>query len=242
MSRTICIIPAKGGSTRLPRKNLLSLGGHPLIAHAIRKAFRVPDLDRIVVSTEDEEVAQVAQRYDAEVPFVRPKELSVDPATIADVCVHALRWHRAERGETFDRLLLLLPTSPLVLVSDIRDVLASFERSGSKGCVLTVCQTESPPYTAQLMIDGDYLRPAVPESPFHDKKSTECPTTYHSNGCVCVVETAWLERERGLYGAETRGFIMDRLRSVDIDTPADFTWAKALYEIPWIEKEKDLFA
>lgn len=239
--RRICMIPAKGASTRLPRKNILPLGGHPLLAHAIMKARRIEGIERVAVSTEDAEIAEIAQRYGGDVPFMRPAELSVDPATIADVLVHMLDWYRDERGETYDQYVLLLPTSPLVLVADVRAAIEDFERHGGVGCLLSVSPTEHPPFTTQLLTDEGYLRPAVPESPYRHKKSTECPPAYHSNGCVCVGDADWLREHHSFYGPETRGFVMERLRAVDIDTAEDYALAKALFEIDWIEKEKDLF-
>jgi CMP-N-acetylneuraminic acid synthetase len=239
-ARRICVIPAKGLSTRLPRKNVLPLAGHPLIAYAIRKGLTLGLFDRVVVSTEDDEIMEIAARYGADVPFRRPRELAVDPATIADVCVHLLDWYEAEQGLGFDTLVLLLPTSPLVLKSDIAEAITDFEAHGSQGCLLGVCQTEQPPFTTQLMEPDGRLQPAFPDSPYKDSKSNECPPAFHSNGCVAVVESRWLRQRGSFYGPETRGFVMPRIRSVDIDTREDYELALALYQLASTPKDKDL--
>lgn len=239
--RRLCIIPAKGLSTRLPRKNILPLDGHPLIAHAIRKAQRLGLFKRIIVSTEDGEIAEIARRYGAEVPLMRPRELSVDPATIADVCIHMLDWLQDNQGETYDQLVLMLPTSPFVLIDDIRTAIADFEANESNACLLGVCRVDQPPFTTQLMDEDGVLRPAFPDSAYVDSKSNECPPAFHSNGCVAVVSPAWLKANGSFYGPGTRGFVMPRLRSLDIDTREEYEMALALYGAGVTPKDEGLF-
>lgn len=242
MTKRICIIPAKGKSTRLKRKNILPLNGHPLIAHAIRKALSIPVFDEVVVSTEDTEIAEIAARYGASVPYLRPDELAVDPATIADVCVHMLNWMQSERSQYYDQMVLMLPTSPLVLKSDILGAIKNFEAAGSIGCLLGVCQTDQPPFSTQLMDDEGNLRPAFPDSPYAHMKSNECPPAYHSNGCVAVVDTEWLLRENSFYGDGTRGYPMPRLRSLDIDTREEYDLAVALHGMTTTMNDEGLFS
>ncbi len=241
MPNRICIIPAKGTSTRLPRKNALPLDGHSLIAHAIRKAIKLELFERIVVSTEDEQIAQIAADYGAEVPYMRPPELSVDPASIANVCVHMLDWLRDKEGAEFDTLVLMLATSPLVILDDIRGAIADFDAHGGRGCLLGVCQMDQPPFSTQLMDEDGRLRPAFPDSPYVDKKSNECPPTYHSNGCVAVVQTDWMKANQSFYGPGTRGYVMPRSRSIDIDTREEYDLAVALYGMDATQRDVGLF-
>lgn len=231
IDNTLCLIPAKGGSTRLARKNLLPLGGRPLIAHAIEKARSAGCFAAICVSTEDSEIAAVARRYGAETPFVRPDTLARDPATIVDVMLHALEQYRG-LGTEFEQICVLLPTTPFVTLDDIRAAMALFADC-KKSVLLGVTQTEFPPFNAWLVnAGGDHpvLEPCFPDSPYKYTKSTECPQTYRSNGAVLIVSTKGFVQNRGYRGMEIVPYIMPTLRSIDIDTRDEYLYAQYLYE------------
>ena len=149
MNNTLCLIPAKGCSTRLPKKNLLPLGGVPLIGRTIQKAIASNCFKTICVSTEDEEIASVAKTYGAEVPFIRPDELSRDPSTIVDVMMHAIEYYKT-KGEDYEKLCVLLPTAPFVTVDDIESAMVVFNNS-HENVLLSVTNTEFPPYNAWLV-------------------------------------------------------------------------------------------
>jgi CMP-N-acetylneuraminic acid synthetase len=238
--RAICLIPAKAASTRLPRKNLLPLGGHPLVAHSIRKAMASGLFDTIMVSTEDSELAEVARRYGADVPFARPERLSRDPATIVDVVLHALDSYAAN-GQEFSLLCILLPTTPFVTVRDICEAYRVFQRS--KGDVLlSVTATEFPPFNAWIMTQGgDRLAPCFPDSPYKHVKSTECPTAYRSNGAIIFADCAALRAHRSYYRTPPVPFVMPQERSLDIDTEFEYRVARALWDAGIADNEKGLF-
>ena len=173
MSKALCLIPAKGCSTRLARKNLLPLDGEPLIVSAIKKTFAANIFDTICVSTEDEEIASIAHKVGAEVPFLRPEKLSRDPATIVDVMLHALGFYR-RYGTEFDKVCVILPTTPFVQKEDIQQANKLFD-SRPHMALLSVCEAEFPPFNAWLIEEKQHhslLEPCFPDSSYRYTKST----------------------------------------------------------------------
>ena len=233
---TLCVIPAKGLSTRLAGKNILPFEGHPLIAHAIRKGQKSGLADTICVSSETPEIIDIAQRYGAETPFVRPRSLSVDPATIVDVCLHAVDWYAEHDSRNFDTIVVLLATSPLVRLEMITEAFNTFTKARGNSCLLSVSPTEQPPYTTQQISPQGYLVPLFPDSAYAQAKSNECPQAYHSNGCVAVANVAWLRQQNSFYVDDDR-FHNPRLASIDIDTEEDYKirrWRVAIRSC-WIQ-------
>lgn len=240
--KTLCLIPAKGLSTRLPRKNLLPLGGHPLVAHSIRKAIVSDAFATVCVSTEDDELADVARGYGAEVPFLRPEELSRDPATIIDVVLHSLDYYES-KGQSFERLCVLLPTTPFMNLQDIRLAITSFSDSDAE-TLLSVTQTDFPPFNAWLIDenpDGERLVACFPESPYKLVKSTECPIAFRSNGAIIVANVAALRQHRTYYRVPPLPFVMPQERSIDIDTHHEYLVAKLLWDNAVLPIDEGLF-
>lgn len=237
MNNTLCLIPAKGCSTRLPKKNLLPLGGVPLIGRTIQKAIASNCFKTICVSTEDEEIASVAKTYGAEVPFIRPDELSRDPSTIVDVMMHAIEYYKT-KGEDYEKLCVLLPTAPFVTVDDIESAMVVFNNS-HENVLLSVTNTEFPPYNAWLVKEKkghNVLAPCFPDSPYKYIKSTECPETFRSNGAVLIVTVDKFYENNSYSGMDIVPYIMPPLRSLDIDTKDEYLYAEFLYESGRYEK------
>lgn len=223
----LCVIPAKGGSTRLPRKNLAMLGPHPLLAYPISLALGSGLFDAVCVSTEDDEVAREAVRYGAQVPFMRPAHFARDPATIVDVLLHALTQYE-RRGTSFEQVAALLPTAPFTALEDVHEAMAIF-RAREPGAVLSVTATDFPPFNALVLADdGLTLISAFPDSRYRATKSTECPATYRSNGAVVIARRDWLERNRTFYASDVLAWVMPPLRSIDIDTEIELEFARFL--------------
>lgn len=242
MGGSLCLIPAKGCSTRLPRKNMLPINGHPLIAHSIRKAIKSALFDVVCVSTEDAEIAETARRYGAEVPFIRPDELSRDPATIIDVVRHAVGYF-SEEEMGFDDIVVLLPTAPFVTVDDLRRAKEKFVESGAES-LLSVTMTESPPFNAWLVdgeADSQRLVPCFPDSPYKFVKSTECPQTYRSNGAVLILSGAQLAAKKDYRSMSAIPYIMPPERSIDIDTQFEFSLAQQLIASGLVEQQMEIF-
>lgn len=229
---TLCLIPAKGCSTRLPKKNLLPLGGEPLITRVVNKAKAAAVFAHICVSTESDEIATAAKTAGVEVPFMRPEILSRDPSTIVDVVLHAVEYYEVNENLKFKQVCVLLPTSPFVSVSDIKSALTLF-KAADENALLSVSRTEFPPYNA-WMIDAknnhNILAPCFPESPFRQTKSTECPPTYRSNGAVLIVDVDSLKQNKGYQSGTIIPYEMPASKSLDIDTEDDYQYAKFLYD------------
>lgn len=222
--RPLGLIPARGGSKRLPRKNLALLRGRPLLAYAIDAARLSGLFDDIVVSTEDSEIADVARSYGAVIPFMRPNEWAVDAVALVDVCLHAVT-ALAEQGQRYDALCLLVPTSPLRTADDIRGAWNAFRESGAS-FLMSVTDFDHSPFLALRERDGGALEPFWG----HDfiRQSQDLPRVVRHNGAVVIADVAALLRERTLYGNDLRGYYMPRLRSIDVDHPDDLILADCL--------------
>ncbi|PHS70966.1 MAG: hypothetical protein COB23_01540 [Methylophaga sp.] len=231
MVDTLCLIPAKGCSTRLHRKNMLPLGGEPLISRSIKKALEARIFKHVCVSTEDLAIAELAKYQGAEVPFIRPEKLSHDPATIVDVVLHALNYYK-EQGDFFEQVCVLLPTAPFVTVADIKNAMDVFNDRGDNA-LLSVTNTEFPPYNAWLINkteSEDVLSPCFPDSSYRYTKSTECPSTYRSNGAILIVNSHAIQKNKGYQSESIIPYIMPAARSLDIDTELEYQFAVFLYE------------
>ena len=227
MTRSLCLIPAKGLSERLPRKNMLFLNGKPLVVNVIEKAIKSLQFDEISVSTEDDEIAEVAKNTGASVPFLRPEFLSKDPSTLIDVMLHTLEFYQ-KNGIAFDSICILLPTSPFVLIQDIIEAKKIYDKN-PKNTVMSVSPTEFPPFNSWIINENngiDQLQPCFPDSKFKFTKSTECPKTFRSNGAVLITEVENLLKCRTYRENPILPYIMPSERSLDIDTNFDYQLAK----------------
>lgn len=222
--RTLCLIPAKGGSTRLTRKNVISLGGRPLLGWAIDAARDSGMMDRIVVSTEDDAIAGVARKLGVDAPFMRPLHLARDPAGVVDVALHALVTLR-EQGDDYRTLVILLPTCPYRSAEDICNAVNLFRQQNGK-FLMSVCRYEHTPFAAMGMGDDQILRPYFPE--YIGKKSQEMPVALRANGAIHVLDVEAFERARSYYAQPLIGYEMPWERSIDIDTAHDLRLAESL--------------
>jgi len=227
-ARILALIPARGGSKRLPRKNALPLAGKPLIARTIEAALASKTLERVIVSTDDSEIADISRQYGAEVPFMRPIELASDTATSLEVMLHALNT-LAEQGERYDFLMMLQPTSPLRTTKDIdRAVQLLLEKNADM--VTSVCPTDHPPeWSNTLPSDGSmrsFFRPGV-----RNTRSQDMPVSYRLNGAIYIFRCERLLAEKSLAMDDNSfAFIMPGERSIDIDTNLDLRIAEAILE------------
>jgi CMP-N-acetylneuraminic acid synthetase len=213
------LIPARGGSKRVPRKNLLPVAGKPLLAWTIDAALSADCLDRLILSTDDEEIAKLGHRYGAEVPFKRPPELASDMASGHDVVMHAIR-ALADQGESFDFVVVLQPTSPLRTHLDI-DAAIDLLLAKNARAVVSVCQTDHPPEWSNTLPDDlcmrDFFRPGI-----RGLRSQDLPTSYRLNGAIYIYDCGQLLRgETEDMDRSTYAYIMPRERSVDIDEAID---------------------
>ena len=226
--KVLAIIPARGGSKGLPGKNVKELCGKPLIAWSIEQAKYCNDIDRIVVSTDDEEIAEVAKKYGAEVPFIRPAELANDTASTVDVIFHAINWLKEYENYRPEYILLLQPTSPLRTVEDIRTAIQTLKDKDVRA-VVSVCETDHHPWWSNTLPEdgnmGNFIRLEI-----LNKRRQDLPVFYQLNGAIYLADTDYLHECNGFLGPYTFAYKMPKNRSVDIDSDLDFKLAKLLLE------------
>lgn len=222
--RTLCLIPAKGGSTRLARKNVIALGGKPLLGWAIDAARESGLMDRIVVSTEDADIARIAGELGADAPFTRPAYLARDPAGVVDVALHALEELQAQSDE-YRRLVILLPTCPLRSAGDIRAAMELFEREDGR-FLMSVSRFEHTPFAAMQLGADHRLQPHFPQ--YIGRKSQEMPAACRANGAIHILDVAAFRAARSYYAQPLIGYEMPWERSIDIDTAYDLSVAQSL--------------
>jgi CMP-N,N'-diacetyllegionaminic acid synthase len=220
------LIPARGGSKGIPHKNIALLAGRPLIAHTCEAARASRRLTRLIVSTDDEQIAAVARGCGVEVPFLRPAALAGDESPMIDVVRHALAWTDAE-GAVFDAVVILQPTSPLRRAAHIDAVIEELERSGADTVVSVVAVPHQfLPLSLMALDDAGLLVPVSEGTPILRRQDK--PALYARNGpVVLAVRTDTLRRGR-LYGERVRPLFMERLESLDIDGPDDLALAEWL--------------
>jgi CMP-N-acetylneuraminic acid synthetase len=223
------VIPARGGSKGIPRKNIKPFGGAPLVAHTIRAALAARRLNRVIVSTDDQEIADVARRYAAEVPFLRPAEFSTDKASSISVLRHALDFWRS-RGEVPDAIVLLPPTCPLREAVAIDGATELLERS-TRDSVITVTPIREHPYfMCRRERDGrySYLMDVSPRP----HRRQELPALVVQTSSIAATRVRYLERASDadwFFNTESfDGYLVDYATAFDIDTPADWIVGEAL--------------
>jgi len=217
---TIC---ARGGSVGVPRKNVLPLLGKPLIVYTIEQALECRGIDGVYVSTDSDEVAEVARRAGAQVPFRRPAHLATADAPKVPVIEHLVGELEA-RGMTIDVVVDLQPTSPLRDVSDIDACLALLD--AETDVVITGYESEKNPYFNMVEYGEDGAVRLVKPPPTAFAGRQHAPTVYAMNGAVYVWRRPSLGK--GLWGGRARLYVMPQERSVDIDSPLDFRIAELL--------------
>jgi CMP-N-acetylneuraminic acid synthetase len=222
----LALIPARGGSRGIPRKNIVPLAGKPLIEYTVRAALGAASLHRIVVSTDDAEIADIAQNCGAEVPFRRPDELADDTTAGLEVVLHALHWLRRNEDYVPDYVVELQPVAPLRTAADIDRAVTLLVTTGADS-VAGLVETQHPYYTRRL-VDGR-VKPFLPDTPEAFRRQ-DLPTVYRLNGAILAARTDVVTQKHTLYGDDMRGYVMPPERSVDIDTVDDLKTAEFLLE------------
>lgn len=221
----IAIIPARGGSKRIPRKNIKPFAGKPMIAHAITAAKASGLFAHIVVSTDDTEIAQIAKEWGAEVPFSRPKELADDHTPTVPVIAHAITASEA-LGWHAEHVCCIYPSVPFIQTGDIQAALKLLEATGAEYC-LPVTEFPSAIQRALRRSDNGRLAPFHPE--FELVRTQDLEPAYHDAGqFYWGTRQAWLSNPRVHSGAV--GLVIPNWRVVDIDTPDDWQRAEMFHQ------------
>ena len=213
------LIPARGGSKGLPRKNIKSLLGKPLIAWTIEQALASKYLDRVVVSTEDEEIAEISKKYGADVPFIRPKELAKDNTKGIKVVLHAVDWME-KNDKQYDLLMLLQPTSPLRRCKDIDKAIELLFLKEAKA-IVSVCEVDHHPLWANTLPEDGCMKDFIRQE-IMNKNRQELPVFYRLNGAIYLAYCNYIKQYKSFMAKETFAYIMPGERSIDIDNEVDF--------------------
>lgn len=229
MIRVLGLIPARGGSKGVPGKNIKLLAGKPLLAYTAAAALAAQHLSRVVLSTDDEQIAAVGRACGIEVPFLRPAELAQDHSPTLPVVQHALRALEAA-GERFDAVCLLQPTNPLRRAVDIDACITLFarEQADSVVTVLPVPAEYNPHWVYFRAADGSLRLSTGESTPIPRRQAL--PPAFHREGSVYVTRRDVILEENSLYGQRVLGVELDPARSVNIDTPDDWAHAEALLQ------------
>lgn len=217
----VALIPARGGSKRLPGKNLAACGGRPLLEWAARSALDAATIDNALLSTEDETVAEAGRRFGLEVPFLRPPEIAADDTPMLPVMQHALAWAKEHLGPV-EALVLLQPTSPLRTAAHVDEAVTAFLASDAESLVSVVEISHIHHPIVAYRIDSGRLAPYFPDPP------SEGPPAYSRNGPAILIDRpAVIERGERL-GEPLIPYLMAPEDSIDIDTPLDLEIADVL--------------
>jgi pseudaminic acid cytidylyltransferase len=224
--KAVAIIPARGGSKRLPRKNIVDFRGRPIIAFTIDAAAASGCFDRIVVSTEDDEIAEVCSHLGVVVDRRSP-DLATDTVTLVEVCADFLD-REEDAGRNWDVLACLYATAPLRNAEDIRGTMALIE-PGRCGFAMGVTTYDHYPHQALKFAADSALTPMWPD--LVERRATELPRLRAGNGSTYVVDVAEFRQHRSFYGPNLRGHDMPRVRSIDIDTRDDLELALCMARV-----------
>jgi len=225
LKKHIAVIPARGGSKRLPGKNLMPIAGKPLIAWTIEAALECEMFDQVIVSTDSEAIAEKAMAYGATVPFLRPQELAGDQTTTIDVLIHLVENLESENPPPYTHLTLLQPTSPLRSARNITDAI-NFLEEKEADAVISICKTEhSPLWSNTLPLDHSltgFIDKNIQKTP-----SQNLPEYFRLNGALYICEINRMLKEKTLYlSSNCFGYLMSRKNSIDIDDQVDFDLAE----------------
>lgn len=223
----IALIPARGGSKRIPRKNIKPFCGKPIIAYSIQAAKDAGCFDHIIVSTDDDEIAEVAHKEGADIPFIRPEEFSNDYATTMDVIRHTLGWYE-NNNVNISAICCLYATAPFITAQDLRK---GFDILQSEECAFTFSATSYafPVQRAFYLNDQHSIQMFQPKH--LETRSQDLVEAYHDAGQFYWCRAEAVRKNLPIFAAHSKPVLLDRSRVQDIDTPEDWTFAQFLYKV-----------
>ena len=223
---SVVVIPARGGSKTLPGKNIRLIAGKPLLAWSVEAALASTQFGRVIVSTDDPQIADVARHAGADVPYLRPAALAQDHSSTLSVVLHMLDWLEQNGDNLPEWVMVLQPTSPLRTADDIRNAVDMTRNSGAPS-VVSVTEAIPHPYLAgQIRADG--VLSGVPALEMEDSRRQNFPAMYALNGAIYYNRSQNMRAERKIIAADTHAYVMPPERSLDVDTPSDFRLAELI--------------
>jgi pseudaminic acid cytidylyltransferase len=223
----LCVIPARGGSKRIPRKNIKEFCGKPMIAWSIEAAIKSRCFDRIIVSTDDEEIASVAKRYGAEVPFMRPAQLADDFTGTTAVIAHAIEWQNSH-GEAADKVCCLYATAPFVQMTDLQKGLDILDSSGAE-YAFSVTSYAFPIQRAIRITENQRVEMFQPEH--FNTRSQDLEEAWHDAGQFYWGRAAAWLANKPFFSCDAAPVLLPRHRVQDIDTPDDWERAELMFKL-----------
>ena len=227
MLNVLGVIPARGGSKGVPGKNIKPLAGIPLIAYTIRASINSKYLTRVIISTDNEEIANISQKYGGEVPFLRPPDLATDNANAIPVIQHALTTlEKNEDAVIYDFVVMLQPTSPFRTEKDIDGAIKLLDQTGADSVISVVDVCSHHPARMKYLEGNKLIDPPLAES-YENQPRQELISMYIRNGAIYATRKDVL-MDGSFKGHDCRGWIMPPERSLNIDTEMDFKHAEWL--------------
>ena len=226
--KVLGVIPARGGSKGVPKKNIKDLKGKPLISYSIEEARRSKLMDRCIVSTDSEEIAKVSKEAGGDVPFIRPNEFATDMALSVDVIKHALNFLK-EQGEEYDIVVLLQPTTPFRTAEDIDKAIEKIIKTDCDSVVSMVDVGANHPARMYTLEEADQLE-SVMEEGITMRPRQELPPIYIRSGDVYASKVNSVFSKNSMMGKDCRAIVIPEKRAVNIDTLLDFKMAEIIIE------------
>ena len=224
--KNLCIIPARGGSKRIPRKNIKDFLGKPIIAYSIEAALNSGLFDEVMVSTDDEEIGVIAKHYGASVPFYRSAETSNDYATTVDVLIEVINRYK-EQGRTFDTVCCLYSTAPFVTSERLKEAYGKLSDKVD-GC-FTIVEYSYPIQRSLKINKSGLVEMKYPE--FLKSRTQDLEKVYHDAGQFYFMKTVAMEQEKTVWCKRTEPLILSELEVQDLDTLTDWQLAEMKYEL-----------
>jgi CMP-N,N'-diacetyllegionaminic acid synthase len=222
----LALIPARGGSKGIKRKNIIDLNGKPLISYTIKEALKSKYInnENIWCSTDDKEIANISKKLGAEIPFIRPKKYAEDDSTSVSVAIHALDW-ASNNNINFDCLILLQPTSPLRTAEDID---SAFELMNEKKAdsVVSITKPDILPFNLKYLNEDGTIKEYTKKE--YNRRQEMPDNIYGTNGAIYIVKTKILYTKNSFFGGKNYGYVMNKEKSIDIDSDYDLKIARLL--------------
>ena len=225
MNKVIAIIPARAGSKGVLNKNIKSLNGKPLISYTIEEAKKSKFIDKLIVSTDSKEIADISLSQGASVPFIRPSELSTDSSLTFDVIKHTMNFLK-DKDEHYDIIVLLQPTTPFRKVESIDKAILTLKKSNKYTSVVSVIDVEGNHPLRMKKIEGDYLINYIEQGFENMNPRNELPKVYIRSGAIYAILTKNFYEEQSLVSNLCAPIILDKIETINIDSPLDFEFCE----------------
>ncbi len=218
------LVPARGGSKGLPRKNILPLAGRPLLAHSIDHGIKSKYVNKLVCTTDDEEIAELAREHGAEVPFIRPAALATDDQDDSGFTVHAIEWLRDNANWAADIVILLRPTSPIRDINDIDRALEILHQNPDAHSIVSIVLADKTPYKMFRQSTSKFLKPLIEHDQWEQMNSARqiYPDTFILNGIIHAMWADMAVRDHSTLGYKVLPYHMGNEPMLDIDSIEDF--------------------